>query len=105
MRARGLRHRWGGGGVRAKGRAGKHYSPGRDGAGRVGVRGREREEKTERDPRRGVTLPNHQDGGKARSGCLGSSDRSKQHLCCTHKPRPFQNNSGFVTDLRSFIEK
>lgn len=68
------------GGVRAKGRAGKHYSPGRDGAGRVEVRGREREEKTERDPRRGVTLPNHQDGGKARSGCRGSSDRSKQHL-------------------------
>lgn len=64
------------------------FTGGRDGAGRVGVRGREREEKTERDPRRGVTLPNHQDGGKARSGCRGSSDRSEQDLCCAHKPRP-----------------
>lgn len=52
------------------------------------VRGRERDERKKRDPRRGVTLPNHQDGGKARSDSQGSSDSSKLHLCCSHQPWP-----------------
>lgn len=56
---------------RAKGRPGKYYSPGKDDR----VRGSDkRREKKERDPRRDVTLPNHQDGGKARSDSKGSSD-------------------------------
>lgn len=77
------------GNVRAKGRPGKHYSPGRDGGGDGRVRWTEREErKKERDPRRDVTLPNHQDGGKARSDSERSSDRSNLYLCCSHQPRP-----------------
>lgn len=77
------------GNVRAKGRPGKHYSPGRDGQGDERAREREGEErKKERDPRRDVTLPNHQDGGKARSDSQGSSDSSKLYLCCSHQPSP-----------------
>lgn len=54
------------GNVRAKGRPRKHYSPGRDGGGDGIARrgGRKRREKKDRDPRRDVTLPNHQDVGK-----------------------------------------
>lgn len=40
--------------------------------------------KKKRDPRRGVTLPNHQDGGRARSDSRGSSDSRKMH--CSHFP-------------------
>lgn len=77
------------GNVRAKGRPGKHCSPGRDGRGDGRAGGGQREEREkERDPRRDVTLPNHQDGGKARSDSQGSSDSSKLYLCCSHHPCP-----------------
>lgn len=61
--------------VRAEGRPGKHYSPGRD---REGDGEKEKTEK--RDPRRDVTLPNHHDGGKARSDNQRSSDSRKLYL-------------------------
>lgn len=85
--ARGVQIQMGKGNVRAKGRPGKYYSPGRDGEGDGRVRGTEREERQkERDPRRDVTLPNHKDRGKARSDSQGSSDSSKLYLCCSHQP-------------------
>lgn len=51
------------------------------------VEGAEKEKgkkRKKRDPRRGVTLPNHRDGDKARSDSGGSSDSRKMHL--SHLP-------------------
>lgn len=77
---------------RKRGMSGPRADPG-DTIHQGEIRGRweseeetKRREKKERDPRRDVTLPNHQDGGKVRLDSKGSSASSTLQLCYAHQP-------------------
>ena len=84
-------------------------------AGYGRVRWGEREERKKRDPRRDVTLPNHQDEGKARSDSQGSSDSSKlyfrgSHQSCSPKimqgPSQVSEESSYTTvELRPAVSE
>lgn len=79
--AAGRRHRWERvmSGPRADTANGIHRGGGRIRDTAEGAEKEKADRRKKKDPRRGVTLPNPQDGGKARSESRGSSDSRKMH--------------------------